>query len=100
MSYDVLRNAILNKQQVTCMYQGYQRQICPHVIGLKNGQRKVLAFQFGGGSTSGLRPGGEWRCLFVDQISNEQAHDGPWHTGQSHTEPQTCVDQIDVEVRY
>ena len=100
MSYAVLRAAILNKQQVTCMYQGYGREMCPHVLGAKNGQDKVLSFQFGGESSRGLPPGGEWRCMFVDEITGAQTHDGPWHTGQSHTQPQTCVDAIDVEVPY
>ena len=100
MSYDVLRAAIIDKQQVTCAYQGYSREICPHVIGTKNGQNKVLSFQFAGDSSRGLPPDGQWRCMFVDQITDAQANDGPWHTSDSHTQPQTCVDEIDAEVEY
>jgi hypothetical protein len=98
MSYDVFRQAIISKQQVTCNYAGHYREVCPHVIGTKNGRQQVLVYQFGGGSSSGLPPGGEWRCLVVPQVSNAAARPGPWHTGTSHTKPQTCVDRIDVEI--
>lgn len=57
-AYQVLREAILGKTQVVCSYHGYEREICPHVIGLNaKGQEQVLAFQFGGGSSSGLPAG-------------------------------------------
>ena len=100
MSYDVFRQAILSKQQVVCDYAGYQREVCPHVIGTKNGKPQVLTWQFAGGSNSGLPPGGMWRCMEISKVSNAQARPGDWHTGGQHTQPQTCVDQVDVEVAY
>jgi len=99
-AYDVLRDAILNKQQVVCDYHGHAREICPHVLGMKRGREKVLSFQFGGSGSSPLPPKGDWRCMFVDEITNAVAQDGAWHTGLGHTQPQTCVDSIDVEVDY
>ncbi len=99
-SYAILRQAIIDKQQVTCTYQSFHREICPHVIGMKNGREKVLSFQFAGDSSRGLPPHGEWRCMFVDQVQDAMARQGPWHTGGSHTQPQTCVDDVDVEVDY
>jgi hypothetical protein len=99
-AYAVLRDAIVNKRQVVCEYQGRPREVCPHVIGTKNGHRKVLTFQFAGQSSTGLPPGGEWRCMFVDQIRGAESRDGEWHTNPRHTQPQTCVDGIDVEVAY
>ena len=99
-AYAILRQAIQNKLQVTCTYRGYPRELCPHVVGTKDGRRQVLAYQFAGQSSSGLPPGGEWRCMVVDEVENAQAREGPWHTGHSHTQPQTCVDHIDIEVAY
>ena len=99
-AYAVLREAILNEQQVTCVHNGYHRELCPHVLGIKNGREQVLSFQFAGESSRGLPPGGEWRCMRVQDIQNAELRDGPWHTSQSHTQPQTCVDEIDVEVSY
>jgi hypothetical protein len=101
MSYAVLRDAIINKKQVTCTCQGLVREICPHVIGRgKDGQAMVLSFQFAGGSSKGLQPGGEWRCMRVDDITGAQSRNGPWQTGDNHNRPQTCVKDIDVEVTY
>lgn len=98
-TYDLLRQAILDGKQVVFTYKGYQREACAHVIGRKNGLEKVLVFQHGGGSSSGLPPGGEWRCAFISEIENVQLRDGPWFSRDSHKRPQTCVDDIDVEVQ-
>ena len=80
------------------MYQGRYREICPHTIGRKNGREKLLAFQFAGQSSKGLPPGGEWRCMFIDEITQVAAREGPWHTRDVHLKPQTCVDQVEFEV--
>lgn len=75
--------------------------VCPHVIGKnKHGREQVLAFQFAGGSKSGLPPGGQWRCMPVSEILNVKLLDGPWHTGTDHAKPQTCVSVIDLEVTF
>ncbi|HUF55811.1 MAG TPA: hypothetical protein VMM55_04545 [Thermohalobaculum sp.] len=99
-AYAVLRQAILDRSQVACIYKGLPREICPHVIGLKNGREKVLSYQFAGQSSKGLPPQGEWRCMFVDEITDAVGRAGEWHTSGPHTQPQTCVDQIDVEIAY
>jgi hypothetical protein len=100
VSYAVLRQAIVDQKQVCCDYRGFYREVCPHVIGLKRGKNHALVYQFGGQSSSGLPPGGEWRCMDVDDITNAVIRDGPWYTGYRHTTRQTCVDQIDVEITY
>jgi len=99
-NYDLIREAILNKKQIAATYQNLRRELCPHTLGWKNGYRKALFFQFAGDSNRGLPPEGEWRCVFVDGLSNIELHDGPWHTGTNHSRPQTCVDEIEVEVAF
>jgi hypothetical protein len=96
--YELIRRATLAKQQILATYNGHRRELCPHVIGTKDGRRQALFFQFGGGSSSGLPAGGEWRCLAVDELEDVVVRDGPWHTGTDHGYPETCVDAIDVEV--
>lgn len=96
-AYALFRQAIVERKQVTLMYQGRPREVCPHCIGHKDGQEKVLTYQFGGASSKGLPPGGEWRCLFIDQAQDVTLKEGAWHTGPGHTRPQTCVDNVDVE---
>ena len=36
----------------------------------------------------------------VAGIEDVTIQKGAWHTGRTHTQPQTCVDQVDVEVPY
>lgn len=96
-TYRLFRAAITGRRQITCHYQGLYREICPHILGHKHGHETALTFQFAGQSASGLPPGGEWRCLFLAQVQNVRLRDGQWHS-RHHTEPQSCVDIIDVEV--
>lgn len=96
-SYELIRTATLARRQVVATYKGYRRELCPHVLGLKNGRRQALFFQFGGGSSSTLPPRGEWRCIPVDGLRDVVVRDGSWHTSVGHQRPETCVDTIDVE---
>lgn len=98
--YATLRNAILQKFQVLASYHGHYREFCPHAIGTKRGRQHALGYQFAGHSSSGLPPGGEWRCFDIAGLSTVGIRAGQWHTGESHTRPQSCVDEIDVEVGY
>ncbi|MEM8696488.1 MAG: WYL domain-containing protein [Pseudomonadota bacterium] len=95
--FETLRSAIENRQQVLCYYKDHDRELCPHTLGYKDGREKVLGFQFGGGSSKGLPDGGEWRCMFVDDIQNLEVRDGDWHTSDNHSQPQTCVDDVVAE---
>ncbi|SRR6266481_2548152 len=99
---ETIIKAINEKHIITAMYQGYQRIMCPHVIGYKGNVLNALFFQFAGGSKSGLPPGGQWRCVHVDELSAVSATPGEWHTGLDHSQPQNCVDLDNVlaEVTY
>ena len=101
-TYNKIRNAILAKQQVIAMYKGKYREMCPHVIGWKNGREKVLKHQFGGDSNSGLSGNARkaWLGMFVDEIEILEIRNGQWHTAPNHSRPQQNVDVIDVEVDY
>ena len=83
------------------MYTGHYREMCPHTIGLKNNRPQALFYQFAGGSSSGLPEEGQWRCMPIPGLSEVNIRLGEWHTSpDEHTQPQTCVDVIDVEVEY
>ena len=85
---ELIVTAIHNKLIVTATYQGLHRVMCPHVIGYKDGSRvNALFFQFAGESKKGLPPGGQWRCIHVDELSNVQTERGEWHTGSDHGRP-------------
>lgn len=100
LTYQIFREAVVNRKQVVCFYHGLAREICPHTLGYTNGREQALTFQFAGQSSSGLPPGGEWRCMKLDEVTGAKLRDGPWHTAPDHSRPQTCVKQIDVEVDF
>ena len=56
--------AILNRQQVTCLYKGRHREICPHILGHNGDQETALVYQFGGESEGGLTKE-KWRCFHL-----------------------------------
>jgi hypothetical protein len=97
-NYDLFEQAMRRRKQVVCMYNGHPRELCPIILGHSQGQEKALTYQVGGKSASGLPPAGEWRCLFLSKVSNAQLHDGPWLVGSSHTQPQGCVQIVDLDV--
>jgi hypothetical protein len=98
-SYALIRQAILEKRQIVATYNGHHRELCPHVIGTtKDGRPQALFFQFAGTSSSGLPPGGDWRCIPIDGLEEVVMRPGNWHTAPNYPGPQTCVDVIDVEV--
>ena len=39
-TYNLIRQAILDKQQVIADYGGQRREMCPHAIGTKNGREQ------------------------------------------------------------
>ena len=96
--YNLFAQAMAGRKQVFCFYDGHARELCPIILGHSHGQEKALTFQFGGQSRKGLPPGGQWRCLFLTKVSDARLHDGPWHTGDSHSQPQGCVEIVDLDV--
>ncbi len=101
--YEVIKQAIISKSSISATYQGYHREMSPHVIGTKNGRKQALFYQFGGESSSGaITPNAKsnWRCMPINELSGVKLIDKGWHTVNSHSTAQSCVDTIDVEVRY
>jgi len=94
----LFHRAILGRQQVTCRYQGLYREICPHILGHTDGMEKALVYQFGGESSRGLPPGGEWRCLNLAGVQDAAPRDGRWHSGGQHSQSQRCVHDVYVDV--
>jgi hypothetical protein len=97
-TYQLFARAIVERKQIVCVYGGHPRELCPIILGHSRGQEKALTYQFGGSSNSGLPPGGEWRCLWLAKIKDAALRDGPWHSGASHTQPQGCVETVDLDI--
>ena len=96
--YELFAQAIADRKQIFCSYEGLPRELCPHILGHTKGEEVGLTYQFGGQSQSGLPPGGEWRCLSLSKVRNARLRDGPWHAGSRHRRPQPCVEIVDINV--
>lgn len=101
--YDLIAGAIRNKRNLTAEYGGYVRKLCPHALGTKNGRVQCLFYQYDGGSRRGiLQPGSpdNWRCIPLDGLSNVAFEAGEWCTAENYSRPNTCIDDIEVEVEF
>jgi len=97
----LLRRAIKDLKQVIGVGDGLPREFCPYTLGVgAKGDWRVFAWQFGGTSSQGLNPGGDWRCLTLDELEGLKLRDGEWHhgayTGQHARN--SCIHRIDSDV--
>jgi len=98
-SYELFAKALVERKQIVCFYDGYQRELCPVILGHSKGQEAALVYQFAGKSRSGLPPGGQWKCLRLAKTSDVQLREGPWFAGSSHQRAQACVEVVDLDVK-
>ena len=73
----------------------------PHRLGRnKHGQLRVLCYQDGEESESGLRPVGSlanWRCIAVEKLSAVDVLEGSWRTAPNHSRPASCIADADID---
>jgi hypothetical protein len=98
--YEMIADAVRKKRQVLATYHGLRREMCPHVLGRgPDGEVQALFFQFGGESSKGLPPEGEWRCLKLSELHDVTIRDGPWRWAPRRHQ-QACVQEVDVQASY
>jgi len=99
--YCLVRAAVVGKHAMRALYQGRERWLCPHRLGRNHqGQIRVLCYQYGGESGSGLQPAGSpanWRCIALEKLSRVELVEDAWHSAPNHSRPQTCVAEVDVD---
>jgi hypothetical protein len=44
-TYNLFAEAIKNQKQITCTYNGHHRELCPIILGHKDGQEKALTYR-------------------------------------------------------
>jgi hypothetical protein len=60
----------------------------------QRGQLRVLCYQYGGESESGLKPVGSpdnWRCIALDKLRSVEVLTGLWRTAPNHSRPASCI---------
>ena len=70
--YRLIWTAVANKQPISAIYKDLPRLFCPHRLGRNRlGEPRVLCYQYGGESESGLGPIGSpenWRCVVFKRL--------------------------------
>ena len=99
--YGLIWTAVANKRPTGANYKGLPRLFCPHRLGLNQaGQRRVLCYQYGGESETGLAPIGSpanWRCIMLEKLNTVELLMGSWKTAPNHSRPTTCVIEADID---
>jgi hypothetical protein len=99
--YRTVYGAIRNRRPIAAIYKELPRLFCPHRLGRNSkGQLRVLCYQYGGESESGLTPQGSsdnWRCIALDKLSAVEPLEGPWHTAPNQSRPASCIVDPDID---
>jgi hypothetical protein len=99
--YRTVREAVMTRRPIAAVYHDRYRLLWPHRLGRnREGQPRVLCYQFGGESESGLKPAGSpanWRCIALDQLSGVKFLSGAWQTAPNHSRPASCIVDADVD---
>jgi hypothetical protein len=99
--YRLVWTAIANKQPIRAVYKERARLLCPHRLGRNRvDELRVLCYQYGGESKSGLAPMGSpenWRCVVLEKLRMVELLDGSWRTAPNHSRPATCVIDADID---
>jgi hypothetical protein len=99
--YRLVWTAVANKRPVSAIYHRLPRLFCPHRLGRNRaGRPRVLGYQYGGESESGLEPVGSpanWRCMVLEELRAVELVEGSWKTAPNHSRPATCVVEADID---
>jgi len=99
--YQLVSTAIRRKKPITAIYKNRPRLFCPHRLGRNRAmQLRVLCYQSGGESESGLAPLGSpknWRCVVLEKLRTVKLTEGSWITAPNHSRPASCVVDADID---
>lgn len=99
--YRLVWRAVASRQAISAMYKDLPRLFCPHRLGRNRAkQLRVLCYQYGGESESGLAPMGSpenWRCVALEKLRKVELREDSWKTAPNHSRPATCVVEADID---
>ena len=99
--YGLVWKAVANRRPMAAFDHGGARLFCPHRLGRnKEDELRVLCYQYGGESQSGLEPAGSpanWRCPVLEKLREVKLLDERWRTAPNHSRPASCIVQADID---
>ena len=99
--YRLVWTAIASKQPISAIYKERPRLFCPHRLGRNRAkQLRVLCYQYGGESESGLGPIGSpdnWRCVALEKLRKVALVSDFWRTAPNHSRLANCIIDADID---
>jgi hypothetical protein len=99
--YGTVYEAVEGRRPVSAVYHSLPRLFCPHPLGRnRKNELRVLCYQYGGESESGLGPPGSpanWRCIVLAELSGVALLHEPWRTAPNHSRPASCIIDADID---
>ena len=99
--YRLIWTAVEQRSPIAAVYKQRPRLLCPHRLGRnKQGDLRVLCYQYGGESESGLQPVGSptnWRCIAVEKLSSVELLEDLWRSAPNHSRPASCIVDADID---
>jgi hypothetical protein len=99
--YGTVYKAVEGRRPVSAVYHSLPRLFCPHRLGRnRKNELRVLCYQYGGESESGLGPPGSpanWRCIVLAELRGVALLHGPWRTAPNHSRPASCIIDADID---
>lgn len=99
--YRLVWTAVASRRSIEASYDRHPRLFCPHRLGRnKRGQLRVLCYQYGGESESGLEAAGSpanWRCIALEKLSKVKLLEDAWRTAPNHSRPASCIVEPDID---
>lgn len=95
--HGLIRWAVGQRRPMRALYHDLERFLCPHRLGWnRKGDQRVLSYQYGGESETGLGPPGakeNWRCMAVQELSDVELLEGSWHTAETTRARRTALSE-------
>jgi hypothetical protein len=99
--YRTIYQAVERRHPISAVYHDLPRLFCPHRLGRNSkGELRVLCYQYGGESESGLGPPGSaenWRCVALAELSAIKRLRGRWRTAPNHSRPAHCIVDVNID---
>lgn len=101
--YRLVWTGVHSRKPLEASYHGRLRRLCPHRLGRNSeGELRVLCYQYGGESESGLEAAGSaanWRCMVLEKLSRVKLVGDRWRTAPNHSRPASCVVEADIDAQ-
>ena len=100
--YRLVWAAIASKQPIGAIYKERPRLFCPHRLGRNRAkQLRVLCYQYGGESESGLgpmrSPPDNRRCVALEKLRKVALVSDFWRTAPNHSRLANCIIDADID---